>query len=225
MQAYQQAMQQWQQQAQQVQAIVAGNQKKQQEFDAAVALIKQDGIHGFKIDIEADSTIAPDEVAEKRARTEFIGQFIPLMQQVVPIAQGNPALAALAKEITLFGVRGFAVARPMEDAIEKAFDALAQMPPHPSQQDKPQAAHGKSPQELQLASKVDDTKLTIAREKNAVEMQNIAQDRQEEAAKLEAERERDRTRLALETSRGAHQDALAGARLTHIEARDAKLLS
>ena len=43
------------------------NAQKQQAFDEACALIKSDGLHGFKLDIEADSTIAPDEDAERMA--------------------------------------------------------------------------------------------------------------------------------------------------------------
>ena len=219
LQAYQQAMQQWQQAVQQIQAIEQSNQQKQQEFSAACALIKRDGVHGFKIDIEADSTIAPDEQAEKAARTEFLGKFVPLMEQVIPIAQGNPAVAAMAKEIALFGVRGFPVARSLEETIEKAFDAIAQMPPHPSQQGK--GPTGKSPQELALDNREVDTRLQIARETNAVKLANIQQDREADAEKLASDQERDRTRIALETQRGARQDALAGVRMTHIEARDA----
>lgn len=221
MQAYQQAMAQWQQAVQAAQAVEQANQQKQQEFQAACALIREDGIHGFKIDIEADSTIAPDEQAEKKARTEFIGAFVPLMEQLVPVAQGNPAMAELAKQITLFGVRGFPVARPLEDSIEKAFDALAKMQPTPPKGGK----QGADPADLALRSKEIDTRLQVSREANAVKMANIAQDREADAEKLEAERERNRTELALNVQRGARQDALAGVRMTHIESRDARSLT
>jgi hypothetical protein len=56
---------QWQKMQQAAQAIQAANQAAQKKFDDAVALIKKDGVHGFRIDIEADSTIAPDEEAEQ----------------------------------------------------------------------------------------------------------------------------------------------------------------
>lgn len=221
-QAYQQQMQQWQQAMQKIQAITQANQQKQQEFDDACALIKKDGVHGFKIDIEADSTIAPDEQAEKAARSEFLGKLVPLMEQMIPIAQGNPAMADLAKEITLFGVRAFPAAKPLEDTIEKAFDAIAKMPP---KQAPDKGKPGRSPQELALDNKEVDTRLQIARETNAVKLENIQQDAQADAERLAAEQERDRTHIALETQRGARQDALAGVRMTHIEARDASHLS
>ena len=91
--------------------------------------MRQDGAQGFRIDIEADSTIAPDEQAEKQARVEFLQQMVPLLEQVVPIAMGNPALASVSREITLFAARGFRVARTLEETLEQAFEALARMPP------------------------------------------------------------------------------------------------
>lgn len=152
-QAYQAQMAQWQQALQQVQAIVAKNQQKQQSFDQAVALIKSDGMHGFRIDIEADSTIAPDEQQEKQSRVEFMQQFIPFLGQIIPFCQGNPAMAALGREMTLFTVRAFRVARPLEESIGKAFDAFAQMQPNPKatgQDNKPPAQQGSDPHEVAL---------------------------------------------------------------------------
>src|SRR5581483_2905243 len=102
LQQYGQAMQAYQQQLQQVQAIAAENRRRQAEFDAAVQLIKDDVLNDFRIDIEADSTITVDEQAEKAARTELVQQMVPLLEQVIPFAQGVPPMAALAKEVTLF---------------------------------------------------------------------------------------------------------------------------
>ena len=61
--------------------------------------------------------------------SNFMEQFVPFMQQIVPRPQGNPAGASMAKEITLFVMRGFRVARPREETVTKFFDTLAKMPP------------------------------------------------------------------------------------------------
>lgn len=121
-------MQQWQQTAM---PIMQANQEAQQNFQAACALLRDEIETGFRIDIEADSTIAPDEQAEKQAATEFLGALLPLMQQVIPMAQGNPAMADLSKEVVMFAVRRYRAGRPLEQTIEKAFDQLSQMPPPP----------------------------------------------------------------------------------------------
>jgi hypothetical protein len=235
MQAYQQAMAAWQQQAQKVQAIVAVNQEKQQEFDAAVALIKEDGVHGFRIDIEADSTIAPDEQAEKKSRTEFMQQFIPFMETVVPIAQGNPAMADMAKEMTLFVVRGWRVARPLEETIEKAFDAIAQMPPNPKAtgQDKaPAGKQGADPAELALKAHETQTDaavqtqkssdaVAIAREKNATALLIQNQKSQDSREEMAAQAPIKHAELGLEAARVANQHEIAQIREQNVATRSA----
>ncbi len=123
------AFAQWQQANQQRQAIIASNAQKQTQFEAACDLLRKDGLRGFKLDIEADSTIAPDEQAEKQSRVEFMQQFVPFIQNLAPAAQGNPTMADLLSEAAMFVVRGFRVARPLEESIEKAFKTLGGMPP------------------------------------------------------------------------------------------------
>ena len=158
MQAYQRAMAQYQQAVQAAQQVQQANRQKQQQFDAAVALIKQNGLRGFRIDIEADSTIAPDEPAEKQTRVEFMEQFVPFMQQIVPRPQGNSAGSSMAKEITLFIMRGFRVARPLEETVTKFFDASAKMPPP-----QPNGRAGPdSPADLALRGKGTDKDITLS---------------------------------------------------------------
>ncbi len=153
------AFEQWMGAYQQQQTIVAENTKRQQAFEAACQLIRDDGVRGFKLDIEADSTIAPDEQAEKAARVEFLQQITPLIQQLAPIAQGNPEMAELTSEIALFAVRGFRVARTLEEAFEKAFKVLGTMAPVP-----PKGAAGPSAappdpgiEQAKIAAQVHDT--------------------------------------------------------------------
>jgi hypothetical protein len=182
--AYQQQLAQWQQLKQQVDAITAGNQQKQQEFDAAVALIKSDGAHGFKIDIEADSTIAPDEQAEQAGRTDLIAKLVPLLEQVIPLAQGQPALADLAKELVLFALRGFKVGRPLEEVVEKAFVAVSKMPPPP-----PKGGAGSgadTPAALALRKHEVDSRVQIDQGDQQIEAQKVKQG----DAKLALERQK-----------------------------------
>jgi hypothetical protein len=231
MQAYQQQMQAWQQMAQKVQAIVADNSQKQAEFQAAVDLIKRDSAHGFRIDIEADSTIAPDEQAEKQSRTQFMQQFVPFMETMVPIAKGNPEMAELAKEFTLFVVRGWRVARPLEETIGKAFAALAQLPPDPPPGAK-QGAQGKSPQELQLEQQQSQTDATvqtqkssdavqIAREKNTTMLMIQNQKSSDQREAMMAEAPIKHAELGLEAARIDNQQKLEEIRATTVAARGA----
>ena len=229
MQAYQQQMAQWTQLAQQAAQVQQANQKKQQEFDAAYQLIKQDGIHGFRIDIEADSTaIAIDEAEDQENRAEFLRNFVPLMQQMVPVAQGNPAMANLAKDLVLFGMRGFREARTLEETISTAFDTLAKMPP-PQQKgaDGPDSPADLAIRGQQVKADMDKTnvQLQIAREKNAIEMAKLGQESHDSAAKLAADESKGRVDAAMAFSRDANEAAFRNSRANALDSRSASRLS
>lgn len=142
-------MQQYQQA---VAPIQQANQAAIQQFQQACELLKSDMPHGFRIDIESDSTLAGDEAQQKQDATEFLGALVPLLEQVIPVAQGNPAMAPVARELVLFAVRNFRAGRPLEETLEKAFDALAQMPP-PQQQGQQGAQSDPAAAEAAVAGK------------------------------------------------------------------------
>ena len=224
------AFAQWQQQAQQVQAIMAQNQQKQAQFYAAVALIKKDGMHGFRLDIEADSTIAPDEQAEKMARIEFLQQMVPLLEQIVPIAQGNPPLASLSSQITLFAVRGFRAGRPLEEAFEAAFDAIAKMPPNPKFTGQDQKAGTQQNPQVEMAkvqADVSDTQtkaktdmLAIAQKQQQAQLQA-----QQAASRDAAEQERAQAQMGLEVAKMQQHERLENMRALRAESAATKGLS
>lgn len=200
------AMVQWQQSVQQAQAVMASNRQKQQEFDAAVAVMKADNLHGFKLDIEADSTVEADQEAEKASRVEFVSQFVPLMEKVGPMAMGNPAMAELAKEIVLFAVRAFPAARTLEGSIEKGFEAIGKMPAPPP----PGQKAGPDPQieNAKVQADMHDTNV-----KAQTEMASIAQKEQQSNAEMEIER----MRLAGEQGKAQADMALKAAQLQQHE--------
>jgi hypothetical protein len=217
----------WEQWAAQARAVVAANLVRQQQFDAAVELLRQDGVHGFRIDIETDSTIAPDEQAEKRARVEFLQQMVPLLEQVVPLATGNPALASLCRDVTLFAARGFRVARTLEESIEHAFDALAQTPPgDPSAAKRERKqARGATSGELAIRAHEIDSRTQVEREKNAIVAAKAASNQQLEQARLASETATERARLAMEAERLATDKASLNLRTDALAAREAKELT
>lgn len=152
-----QQKQQMQQQAQQAQQMVQRAQAMGQQpppppqpqpgfddmmqqptIDEVVQLMRDDNVRGFRIDIETDSTIEPDEDAEKKNRMEFaqvIGGFI---QQAGPIAQQQPELIPVMGEVMLWVARGFRTGRQLEASLEKAIGQLSQTatapkpPPQPT---------------------------------------------------------------------------------------------
>ena len=78
---------------QQVQQAIEQAQA-QVTVEAVEQLLKSQKIRPFVLDIETDSTIQPDENAEKQKRVEFMGALGPLLQQGVMAMQMAPQLAS-----------------------------------------------------------------------------------------------------------------------------------
>jgi hypothetical protein len=89
------------------------------------ALLKNNLLRRFKIDIETDSTIAGDESQEKQDRTQFIESMTKFMEAWGPMVMQKPELAPLAGQLLLFGVRAFRVGRELEEVVEETVDKLA----------------------------------------------------------------------------------------------------
>ncbi|HLO79206.1 MAG TPA: hypothetical protein VK196_22335 [Magnetospirillum sp.] len=140
-QMQQQAMQQYQQALQKAQA-------ENQKIDEAFAILKDDRLRGFRVDIETDSTIQPDEDAEKQRRTEFVTAIGGLIQQAAPLVMQIPELAPLVQETLLFTARGFRAGRQLEDSIEQAMqavqDRISQQMSQQQQQGDPKAAESEA---------------------------------------------------------------------------------
>jgi hypothetical protein len=120
----QQAQMQYQQMQQQAQAAQQAYQAEVQKYQQAFAILKDDRLRGFRIDIETDSTIQPDEDAEKQRRTEFVAAIGGLIQQAVPLVAQVPEMAALVRETLLFTARGFRAGRQLEDQIEQTMQSI-----------------------------------------------------------------------------------------------------
>jgi hypothetical protein len=165
-------------------------------------------------------------------------QFIPFMETVVPIAQGNPAMAEMAKELTLFVVRGWRVARPLEETIEKAFAEIAGMPQNPKATGQTsKAPTGKQSDPAAIAAQVHQTQtdaavqaqkssdaVQIAHEKNITAMwvqnQKTQQAADQEASALPIEH----AKLGLEATRIQTDKEVAMAREEAAQARSASKL-
>lgn len=210
---------QWQKLAQARASIIARNTAKQHQFDEAVALIRKDGVTGFRLDIESDSTVALDEAQDRTDRTEFMAALLPLLQQVIPFAQGNPAGAEFAKQFVMFGVRGFPIARSMEEAIEQFFETVGGMPPVPpkgqGKQTDPAIEKAKiaaDTQNVQTQARTD-AGIAAAKEQTArmaiLQKQLQAADQKEIAMiKAESEQQRNLAELAIQASEAqGRQDA------------------
>jgi hypothetical protein len=227
---------------QQKQAWDAETQRRQKQFMSACQLINEDAAKSFKIDIEADSTVAADEQAEKQARTEFLQAITPFMETMIPLAQQNQALAPLISELTMFAVRAFPTSRQVEEAFETALEKMQQMPPAPP----PQQGGGrtKSPMEIQAEAqtaageqKVDmaetaakaqtDQQATAAKvqtdqQANAIKLQQIQSQMQIEREKLAAQQNKDAQEQSMRGREMEGREEIERRRMEALENRETK---
>jgi hypothetical protein len=154
---------------------------KLQETVAAVELLRNERLRSFRIDIETDSTIEPDENAEKQRRTEFVTAVGTLFQQAVPVVQQVPEMAPLIGEMLNFTVRGFRAGRMLEDQIERTMQAVQQRVAQMMQSGPP--TDPKIALEAKRLEEIEKPKAAKEIEKMDVEIQNARL----EPMKVEAE--------------------------------------
>lgn len=117
---------------------------KQTFNDEVIALLRDDRMRGFMIDVETDSTIQPDEDAEKQRRTEFLTAFGSFMSEAAQVLPGAPALAPMMSEVLLFMVRGFRAGRSLEEVIERSMNQLSTQLSQPKPDPKVEAEKAKA---------------------------------------------------------------------------------
>lgn len=103
-------------------------------WDEVNALLKDDVLRAFRIDIETDATIEPDEQAEKQAAVELttaVGNFFTAFG---PIVSAQPGLAPFAGDMLKFVFRRFRAGRELEDSLERGLSSLQPPPQQPQAQ-------------------------------------------------------------------------------------------
>lgn len=155
-----------------------------QYAEQAIQLIKDEPARNFRIEVAADSMVEMDEASEKQSRMEFLTAAGQFMQNSLPVAQAQPALAPLIGEMLMFGVRSFKGARTMESAFEQA---LAKM-------QEPQQPQGPSPEQLQAQAgqQAEQARMQL-------ESAKMQSSQQLEAAKLQSQQELESQRFEHET--------------------------
>lgn len=109
--------------------VVPAGAVSESEFAQACAILKSDKLRGFKVDIEIDSTIPVDRDRDQQNRTLFLQAIAQFMTGALPAVAQGLIPPGVAKEMLLFGVRGFKVGSELEEVL----DQLGAAPPPPPQ--------------------------------------------------------------------------------------------
>ena len=158
-------------------------------WEEVQALLKNDALRSFRIDVETDSTVEPDENAAKAAFTEFTGAVVGLMTAAAGIVPTAPYTAPLFAEILKQGARTFNVSRAMEDVIDKVFEQAEAAPPAqppgppPPDESAIQVEQLKS-QTAQMQAQIEQQRTQMEGQLGAAELQLKGQELQVKAAAL-----------------------------------------
>lgn len=122
-------------------------------IDAVMDFLDDEKLRPFILDIETDSTIYPDEQAEKAARAEFMSVFSGGMPMMQAAAQMGPEALGLVGGVFKFALAPYRVGRELEglidDFVDKGPEIVKRM--MEQQQDAPDEGLGAAQMELAKA--------------------------------------------------------------------------
>jgi len=120
--------------------------QEQPTIDKVMALFRSERLRPFVLDIETDSTIQPDEDAEKQRRTEFLTALGTAMKELAPLVGTQPQAAPFAGAVLKFVTAPYRAGRELEQAIDEFVDSMSAQ----AQQPKPNPEEEKLKAEMQL---------------------------------------------------------------------------
>lgn len=181
-QAAQQMLQQAQQQAEGLKKQI-DKLNDTATIEKVMKLLRDQKTRPFVLDIETDSTIAPDENAQKQRATEFVTAVGGYMGQVIPMVQQVPQAAKLAAETLKYVASQFRAGRELEGVIEEFADDMALM----AQQPKPNPEQVKAEAEAEALKTKTATEAQSAQADNAERMANAQKTTLEAQSKAQAD--------------------------------------
>ena len=157
----------------------------------AIAMLKDNPMRTFRIEVATDSMLYQDEQQEKEDRVAFLGAVGTYLEKTVQAAQSMPSEATpLLMDMLKFGVTGYRVGRALEGEFDNVVDAIKEQAKQPKQP-KPDPAMEKVKADLQIAQQ----KAQLEIQTRQTELQNQSQVREHEI-QLEAQRNQAQAQLS-----------------------------
>jgi hypothetical protein len=185
--------------------------------EKVMKLLRDQRVRPFVLDIETDSTIAPDENAQKQRATEFITAVGGFMSQAIPLVQTVPQSAKLMSETLKYVASQFRAGRQLEGVIEEFSDDMEQMASQPRPPD-PAAAEGAAKaQQVQQQAQIE-----AARHEREQQAAMLEQQRKDAEAQAAQQREdiRLQTDLKIKDTDEQRKEAELNAKLANMGAEE-----
>jgi len=86
----------------------------------SLEILRDEGLRGFMVDVETDSTVAPDETAEQEAVTQLLTALVQFIEGMTPVVQAGMMTGKQVVSILRFAIRPFRGARNLEEVLDEA---------------------------------------------------------------------------------------------------------
>ena len=170
----------------------------QQLVPQAIAMLKDNPMRTFRVEVASDSMLYQDEQREKADRVEFLKAVGTYLEKAVQAAQTMPPEATpLLMDMLKFGVQGYRVGRVLEGEFDAVVDTIKEKAKQPKQP-KPDPEMMKIQAEMQMFQQ----KSQLEVQTRATELQNQAQVREHE---IQLEAQRNQAQAQLEAQRAQMQ--------------------
>lgn len=194
----------------------AGNiaQADQQYIPAAMQLLKDEQMSGFRLTVSVDSLQLPNWNTEKAERTELVHAVTSFLAEAMPGIQQMPAMAPFAMSLLKFAVAGYKGSKDIEGVIDQGLQQLMQSQAQQQGQSqgkpspdeiKAQAAQAKTQADMQIASMQENTKQQIAQMADQREMAKLQLAAQQSAAEQDTHARDQQLREQELTLKAQHQ--------------------
>lgn len=149
------------------------DQSKVVTLEDVDGLLKEQRVRPFVLEVESDSTIAPNEQAEKEARTEFVTAIGGFLQQAGPMVQAMPQTGPFVAEMFKFAAGAFRGSRELGPAIDDLAEQVKAAGQQPQEQGpSPEAIKAQADaQKVQMEMQADQQRLQADLQKMQLESQ------------------------------------------------------
>ncbi len=141
----------------------------------AIQLLKNEPMRNWAIDIQTDTLVQLDEQSDKQSRIEFLTASSQFLTQAVTAGTQVPAIAPLAMQMLLFGVRGFKIGRELEGVFEQTLQAMKAQAEQSGGQQQPDPETMKLQAEMQLEQQKAQAEAQFMQQKMQMDSQMAQQ--------------------------------------------------
>lgn len=165
-----------------------------------IEMMRSDKLRDYNIDVETDSTVQPDADSEQKRRSEFLVSVQQFLNGIAPMVQGGILDKEVAKQMLMFGARGFKVGRELEDALESIGDVQEgqQQEPQPD----PAMEQMKAEMQMQMQKMQQEMQLEMAKlqQQGQIKQAELQQDGAIARAEMQQDAQIEREKIAMDAA-------------------------